>query len=80
MSIQADWPWIVLLLIILVWFSIFEARAWNHLGERHTASRFIAQLGKSWPLSIWLWGLLMGGLAVHFFWPWCSNPLGNGIG
>jgi hypothetical protein len=64
-------PWIVGIVGAVLWFAYFEARAFRHPDRQNTLSRFIFNLGQSWPLSIFLMGMLAGGLAVHFFWHWC---------
>jgi 4-hydroxybenzoate polyprenyltransferase len=75
-----DLPWIILTLVAIVAFSIFEAMAFRHPDRLNTLSRSIATLGAKWPLSIFLMGLFAGILAAHLFWPWASNPLGAGGG
>jgi hypothetical protein len=64
-------PWIVGIVGAVLWFAYFETRAFRHPDRQNTLSRFIFNLGQSWPLSIFLMGMLAGGLAVHFFWHWC---------
>lgn len=51
-------------------FAALEYYAIKH--DLATLSQFIADLNKHWPLTSTLFGVLMGGLAVHFFWHW--NP------
>lgn len=63
------WVWFVWLLCILVTFALLEWLGWHR--RFGTFSRSITTLGQQWPLSIFLWGFLFGGLAVHFFWHWC---------
>jgi threonine/homoserine/homoserine lactone efflux protein len=38
---------------------------------RKTLSRQMWEWSQAWPLLPWLVGVVMGGLAVHFFWHWC---------
>jgi hypothetical protein len=38
---------------------------------RKTLSRQMWEWTCAWPLMPFLWGLVTGGLAVHFFWRWC---------
>ncbi len=64
-------PWIIGIVATILYFACFEARAFRHPDRQNTLSRFIFNLGQSWPLSIFLMGMLAGGLAVHFFWHWC---------
>lgn len=75
-----DWPWIVGAIIFVAWFAVFEFYAFKHPNRINTLSTAVATLGARWPLSIFLFGLLIGGLAVHFWWPWAANPLGPGTG
>lgn len=64
-------PWIILTLLAILAFTIFEVRAFKHPERQNTLSRWIYDLGSKWPLSIFLMGMFCGGLAVHFFWHWC---------
>jgi hypothetical protein len=65
------WIWTVWLLSIAVSFAIFEDIGWNKL----TLSRYVWDFTSHWPLAIYLWGNLTGGLAVHFWWHW--SPPGS---
>lgn len=67
--------WILYAVVLLVMFAIGERYAFNHPERQNTLSRAIYDLGSTWPLSIFLMGLLAGGLAVHFYWHWC--PAGS---
>ncbi len=75
-----DLPWIIGITIGLLWFAYFESRAFKHPEKQNTLSRFIWTVGQKWPLSLVLWGMLIGGLSVHFFWNWCPaiQPAGTG--
>lgn len=73
-------PWILGTIFAILFFAYFEKRAFDYPNSQYTLSHFISTIGKNWPLSIWLMGLLAGILAAHFFWPWCANPLGAGGG
>lgn len=66
-----DWPWIVSLGAFLTWFAIFETYALKHPERMNTLSRFVWNIGQAWPLSLVVFGMVFGGLAVHFFWNWC---------
>lgn len=66
-----DSPWLVGTALAIAFFAWFEVRAFRHPERQNTLSRWIYNLGQNWPLSIWLMGMLAGGLAVHFFWHWC---------
>lgn len=72
-------PWIIGTLAAILFFAIFEARAFRHPERQNTLSRSIWLLGERWPLSIFLMGMFAGGLAAHFFWHWCPDA-GQGIG
>lgn len=65
--------WIIWILAILVSFTVLEARAFKHPEKQNTLSRFIWSMGQKFPLSLVVWGMLIGGLSVHFYWNW--NPL-----
>lgn len=62
-------------------FAYFEDRAIRNSGDpnRHTLSNAVYTLGKDFPLSIFVLGLVVGlfwgALAVHFYWHWC--PAGS---
>jgi Trk-type K+ transport system membrane component len=64
-----NWPWILGGIGFVIFFTIFEIRGFKN--KNTTLSRFVYNMGKAFPLSIFLWGALVGGLAVHFFWHWC---------
>jgi len=73
-------PWILGLLACAIYFSYFEWRAFKHPERNNTLSRFVWGVGQKWPLSLVLYGMLVGGLAVHFFWNWCPAITPPGIG
>jgi hypothetical protein len=66
--------WPALLLSWVLSFAIFETVALTHNGL--TLSMFTWQVSEAWPPIIWLCGVLVGGLAVHFWWHW--NPPSSG--
>lgn len=70
--------WAIWMLCIGVSFGLLEGYAFKHPERQWTLSRTISFVGARWPLSIFLWGFLSGGLAAHFFWPWATNPLVGG--
>jgi hypothetical protein len=72
-------PWWVGLVLALTFFAWFEARGLRHGARQATLSRWVYTIGATLPLSIFLMGFLVGGLAVHFFWHWCPD-LGTGVG
>lgn len=68
------WP-VALAFIAFGLFAIPEYAAIKYGGE--TFSRFMANLANSGPIGkIWVlaWGILIGGLAVHFL-GWCICPI-----
>ena len=75
-----NWMWTVWLVSIALSFSALEAYAFKYPQRQNTLSRFIWTVGQKWPLSLVLYGMLFGGLAVHFYWNWCPAlmPAGNG--
>ena len=75
-----DLPWIVLTLLAVASFAVFEARAFRHPDRQNTLSRAIYNIGSKWPLSIFIMGMFAGGLAVHFFWHWCPDLMPPGVG
>lgn len=68
-------PWIIGVIVAIIFFGYFEARALRHPERQNTLSRTIYLLGSNWPLSIFIMGMFTGGLAVHFFWHWCPDIL-----
>jgi hypothetical protein len=73
-------PWIVGAIFALLWFWFFEDRAFRHPDRQNTLSRFMASIGSKWPLSIGLFMFCIGGLCVHFWWPWCPALMLPGHG
>lgn len=72
--------WIVWLLAIVVTFTLAEGYAFRHPQRQNTLSRFVWTVGQKWPLSLVLWGLLVGALSVHFYWNWCPALMPPGTG
>jgi hypothetical protein len=64
------WVWPLWFLLILISFAVLETFGLTYSADGPTLSRFIWTIGQKWPLSIFLWGFVSGGLAVHFFWNW----------
>lgn len=69
------WPWITLAAIVTVWFIWWEGRAFNHPDKSWTLSRTTAFIAEKWPPFIAIYGVIVGGAAVHFFWHWCPSGL-----
>jgi hypothetical protein len=66
-----DLPWILGTIGAILFFAYFEAAAFRHPERYNTLSHWLYTLGSKWPLSIWLMGMLAGGLATHLFWHYC---------
>ena len=75
-----SWMWIIWLLVIVISFTVLEAYALKYPQSQFTLSRFVWSIGQKWPLSLVLWGMLIGGLSVHFFWNWCPALMPLGVG
>jgi hypothetical protein len=72
--------WVIWLLLVVLSFTVLEAYSFRHPERMNTLSRFIWNIGQKWPLSLVLYGMLFGGLAVHFFWNWCPAVMAPGVG
>lgn len=75
------WIWPILLASWVVSFAIFETIALMNNGL--TLSMFTWHVSEAWPPIIWICGVLVGGLAVHFWWHWnppSTGQLGGGGG
>lgn len=70
---MSETVWIVWLAAIVASFAVFEGYALRHHDRKGTLSWFMWNLGQRWPLSLVLFGMLFGGLAVHFYWQWCPS-------
>lgn len=70
------WLWVywpaALIFIALVLFAVPEFVAIKDGGP--TFSLFMWTLAQKWPLWTFFWGMLVGGLAVHFLWHWSGEP------
>ena len=73
-------PWIIGAIVFVLWFSYFEWRAFKYPVSQNTLSRFVWSVGQKWPLSLVLWGMIVGGLSVHFYWNWAPNCMAPGVG
>jgi hypothetical protein len=60
------WIWAGWLLLLITSFSIFEG--WNLYKGTPTLSASVWTWSKNFPLLPWIAGVLVGGLAVHFWW------------
>lgn len=68
------WVWTGWLLLLVLSFAILEGIALAKHGL--TLSMYTWHLSEQWPPLIWVCGVLVGGLAVHFWWHW--NPPSTG--
>jgi hypothetical protein len=75
-----NWPWIVGALGAMTFFAVFEYLGFTYPYDYNTLSAAVASLGAAWPYGIFLMGFFCGGLSVHFFWSWKTNPIGAGGG
>ena len=64
--------WSAWLLLIMISFGVLEGLAF-HGGI--TLSRFTWDLSQAWPEIPVIYGMIFGGLAVHFWWHW--SPPGS---
>ena len=69
------WVWPAWLLFLVASFAVFEGIALAYKGL--TLSMFTWHLSEEWPPLIWLCGVLVGGLAVHFWWHWSPPSIGQ---
>lgn len=72
-------PWLWGTIGAIAFFVFWERYAFRHPDRVNTLSRTIYNIGKAFPLSIFIMGMFAGGLAVHFFWHWCPDG-GTGVG
>jgi hypothetical protein len=63
------WLWSLWLLAMIASFAAFEGFALA--TDRTTLSRFVVNATRAWPPIPFVFGLIVGGLATHFFWHWC---------
>lgn len=64
-----NWVWSGWLLALIVSFAVFEGYALKN--GRTTLSRYTWNAFVAWPPLAAVFGMVFGGLAVHFFWHWC---------
>jgi hypothetical protein len=74
-ELQGDLPWVIGLLIAIIYFAIFEYLGFVKPGKFNTLSHAVYTVGAHWTLAIFFMGSFVGGLGVHFFWHWC--PAGS---
>jgi hypothetical protein len=74
MEFATSWLWwFVWWPIVIGLFAVIEGYALRHKDRQWTLSRTIAWVGVKFPLSIAFFGMLFGGLLVHFFWHFCPD-------
>ena len=66
---MSDIPWTIILIIALIVILGFEAYA--YFWARTTLSRYVVELTQTYPLLPFVVVSISGGLAVHFWLPWC---------
>lgn len=71
--------WTVWILAFVTSFAFLEGYALMH--HTLTLSRYVWDASENWPPLIFLLGLVVGGLAVHFWWHWAPpGSLGGTAG
>lgn len=69
--------WSLWILAIIATFAFLEAYAFRH--NTTTLSRYVYASSKAWPVLPFIIGLIVGAVAVHFWWQWCPElGIGNG--
>jgi len=64
-----NWIWTSWLSFLIASFAVFETYAIR--TGRTTLSRYTWNAFQAWPPIAVIFGMVFGGLAVHFFWHWC---------
>lgn len=60
--------WTTWIICIILSFSYIEKYALN--THKETLSMYVWMLTQSWPPIEFILGIIIGGLAVHFWWHW----------
>ena len=63
-------PWLILVALALV-YEFTALSAWGRGRGWRTLSAMMRDAFKAWPFFGVLMGFVVGGLLVHFFWPYC---------
>jgi hypothetical protein len=58
--------WTLWLLVLIASFAAFEGYALK--TGRTTLSRYVWTISEQWPPFGWVCGVIVGGLAAHFWW------------
>jgi hypothetical protein len=67
------WPaWLISFVLV---FAFFETVALAKNGL--TLSMFTWHVSEAWPPIIWVCGVIVGGLTVHFWWHWAPPSSGQ---
>jgi hypothetical protein len=61
------WFWGIWIAVTIIAFGVGEAYALKH--NVPTLSRTVWNITAAWPPFAVVYGLVLGGLAIHFFWP-----------
>jgi hypothetical protein len=64
-----DLFWSLFWVAVIVAFAIGEWASIRYNGK--TLSHVVSVAAFNWPLLPYIYGILTGGLAVHFFWHYC---------
>lgn len=62
--------WSILLIVAVL--AILGLEAYTYFTDRTTLSGYVVRFTQDWPLLPFIVGLIVGALAAHFWWPWCS--------
>ena len=63
-----DLPWILWLLAIILSFWALEYFAFRYPSRENTLSHAVSSMGAKFPLSIAIFGMVIGILLAHWFW------------
>lgn len=59
--------------LIAALMAILGLELYTYLADKTTLSGYVVKLTQVWPLLPFVAGLIIGALATHFWWPWCSH-------
>jgi hypothetical protein len=75
-----DWLWGIWIGGVIVSFALLERYAFAYPSRLNTLSRVVWSIGQKFPLSIMIFGFVVGVLSAHFFWNWCPALMPPGVG